>query len=149
MITFQNEGKILKGQKQQIKASIKTIAHDFGKKLGSVNYVFMSDEELLKVNQDVLKHDYYTDIITFDYSENNKIDCEILISLDRVRENSAKFAQPFSTELLRVMLHGILHVVGFRDKSKNEKEEMRKMENQYIKKHNTLFHVERPYGKQV
>lgn len=147
MITFQNEGKILNGQKRQIKTSLQNIAQDFDKTIGSVHYVFMSDEDLLKVNQEVLKHDYYTDIITFDYSEDSVIDSEILISLDRVKENSAKFAQPFDVELLRVMFHGILHVVGFKDKTKAENEKMRKMEDRYIKKHKTLFHVERTHGK--
>lgn len=142
MITFQNEGNILRGQKRHIRATIQAIARDFGKIVGSINYVFMTDDELLKVNQDVLKHDYYTDIITFDYSEISGIDCEILISLDRVKENSAKFAQTFNTELLRVMFHGILHVVGFKDKTKEEKEKMRKMEDRYLKKYKASFHVE-------
>lgn len=142
MITFQNEGKILNRQKRQIKSSIRKIAEDFNRKINSVQYVFMSDDELLIVNRDILKHDYYTDIITFDYSEDSRIDCEILISIDRVKENATKFEQSFNEELLRVMFHGILHVVGFRDKTKLEKEEMRRMENRYIKKHKVLFHVE-------
>lgn len=105
--------------------------------LGDLSYIFCSDNYLLKLNQKYLKHNSFTDIITFDYSEQKIISGEIYISIDRVRDNAVKFKEDFNRELLRVMAHGILHLLGYKDKSKNEKEEMSTKEDEKI----YMFHV--------
>ena len=105
--------------------------------LGNLSYIFCSDNYLLKLNQKYLKHNSFTDIITFDYSEQKVISGEIYISIDRVRDNAVKFKEDFNRELLRVMAHGILHLLGYKDKSKNEKEEMSTKEDEKI----YMFHV--------
>lgn len=96
-----------------------------------LRYILVSDDELLKINQDHLKHDFYTDIITFDYSESHLINGEIYISMDRVKENSKG---EFIREFIRVVVHGVLHMIGYNDKSEEEKTEMRLMENVWIEK---------------
>ena|SRR6478609_3221208 len=102
------------------------------KSLISVNYVFCTDSYLLQMNQDYLHHDTLTDIITFDYSQKSKLEGEIYISIDRVKENSDVFNRPFDEELHRVIIHGILHLAGYKDKSKAEKALMRKKEDAYL-----------------
>lgn len=103
------------------------------KKRLSVSYIFCSDDYLLKVNQDFLQHDYYTDIITFPLEETDKkVEAEIYISIDRVQENATKLKVPFEEELLRVIFHGVLHLAGYRDKSSTEQKKMRKMENSWL-----------------
>jgi rRNA maturation RNase YbeY len=104
-----------------------------GKKL-IVSYVFCSDEYLLRINQDFLKHDYYTDIITFPLSETGKkIEAEIYISIDRVKENALKLKTSFEDELYRVIFHGILHLIGYKDKTAAQKSAMRQAEEKWIK----------------
>ena len=104
-----------------------------GKKL-SVGYVFCTDEYLLRINQDFLKHDYYTDIITFPLLDTDqKTEAEIYISIDRVKDNAKKLNVSADQELLRVIFHGLLHLAGYKDKSKKEKEMMRKKEEAWIK----------------
>ncbi|WP_167964453.1 rRNA maturation RNase YbeY [Saonia flava] len=105
---------------------------------GDINYIFCDDRYLLEINKKYLNHDTYTDIITFDYSAGNLISSDIFISIDRVRENAANLDVDFEEELLRVMSHGILHLLGFNDKTEDEKAQMRVKENEMIK----LFHVE-------
>jgi len=105
--------------------------------LGDLSYIFCSDNYLLKLNQKYLKHNSFTDIITFDYSEQKVISGEIYISIDRVRDNAIKFKEDFNRELLRVMAHGVLHLLGYKDKGKNEKEEMSTKEDEKI----YMFHV--------
>lgn len=117
--------------KQPIKTSrwIKSIIQQEKFKLKELNYIFCSDNHLLSINQGFLHHDYFTDIITFDHSsENRTIAGEIYISIDRVRENAKDFEVDFDTELHRVMIHGVLHLIGYPDKSKAEKSLMRKKE---------------------
>lgn len=97
--------------------------------LGNINLIFTSDDYLLDVNRKYLNHDYYTDIITFDYSENNVISGDLFISIDRVRDNSKKLNQMFHVELNRVVVHGVLHLCGYGDKSDDEKLLMRKKED--------------------
>ncbi len=97
-------------------------------RIGKITYYFVSDDELLEINKSHLNHDYYTDIITFDYSTNRKLEGEIYVSIDRVRENSNDFIK----ELIRVMSHGVLHMLGFKDKSDEDIREMRSMENKWI-----------------
>lgn len=101
--------------------------------MGDVTYVFVNDDYLLDINQRFLNHDYYTDIITFDYCENNLISGDLLISIDRVVENSQILKIDFHQELHRVILHGILHLCGYKDKTMEEEIAMRDLENKYLK----------------
>jgi probable rRNA maturation factor len=106
------------------------------KKKLSVSYIFCSDDYLLRINQDFLGHDYYTDIITFPLSETDKkVEAEIYISIDRVRENAATLKLPFNQELHRVLFHGILHLIGYKDKTASQKELMRRAEDKWLKKY--------------
>ena len=108
-------------------------------KTGEISFVFCSDEYLLKINKKYLNHDTYTDIITFDYSTKENISGDILISVDRVKENAEKFSKSFEEELHRVIIHGILHLLGYKDKTKAEKEEMTKQEDACLKVLKKLF----------
>jgi rRNA maturation RNase YbeY len=108
--------------------------------LEGINYVFCSDEYLLQINQKFLKHNYLTDIITFDLSSGSAISSEIYISIDRVRENAMNYHTSIKKELYRVMIHGVLHLVGYKDKTKSESEKMRSKEEHYLQ----LFHKFRP-----
>lgn len=121
--------------KTQLQAWLKEIAKKHKKKIGEINYVICSDDYLLKINQDFLDHDYYTDIITFDYSEGEILSGEIYISADRVRDNAISNHEKIKVEMVRVMAHGLLHMIGFQDKKKKDVEEMRKNEDLCI----TLF----------
>ena len=103
------------------------------KKPGKINYIFLSDEGLLKVNRDFLQHDYYTDIITFDYVKGKTISADIFVSLPRISENAILLSKDFTSELHRVLAHGLLHLCGFKDKTDEEKIEMRKKEDFYLK----------------
>ncbi|MDP5231875.1 MAG: rRNA maturation RNase YbeY [Cellulophaga sp.] len=108
------------------------------KVLGDLSYIFCSDEYLLNLNKEYLHHDTFTDIITFDYCEGNTISGDIFISVERVKENSEIYKGTFNDELLRVMAHGVLHLLGYKDKSEEENTLMRSKEEEKIK----LFHVE-------
>ena len=107
---------------------IKFMIKKEGKILNSINYIFCSDLYLLQINQQYLNHSTLTDIVTFDYSQKTKLEGEIYISIDRVKENSETYDRPFDEELHRVIIHGVLHLVGYKDKSKAEKSLMRKKE---------------------
>ena len=101
--------------------------------LAEIQYIFCSDQYLLEINRQYLKHDYYTDIITFDLSEPGQpINAEIYISVDRVRENAREFNSSIKRELHRVVFHGALHLVGYKDKGREEESKMRKMEEKYL-----------------
>ncbi|MGC5745003.1 rRNA maturation RNase YbeY [Chryseobacterium sp. NFX27] len=104
------------------------------KKLGEINYIFCDDEYLLKINQDYLQHDYYTDIITFDYVKGKTISGEIFVSLQRISDNASTLSRDYEEELKRVLAHGILHLAGYKDKTEAEEKEMRKMEDLYLAK---------------
>ena len=108
------------------------------KALGDIAFVFCDDDYLLKINQEYLNHDSFTDIITFDYTRVNCISGDIFISIERVRENATRFGVSFDDEIRRVMSHGILHLAGYGDKKKEEREAMRVKEEEKMK----LFHVE-------
>jgi len=99
-----------------------------------IGIVFCSDEFLLVMNRNYLKHDYLTDIITFDYSQRKKISGELFISTERVRDNAVKYKVNFYTELLRVIIHGFLHLAGYKDKATSEKKIMKDKENYYLEK---------------
>ena len=103
-----------------------------GKKLGKINYIFCDDEYLLKVNRDFLNHDYYTDIITFDYVKGKTISGDIFVSLPRISENASSLSKNFDEELRRVLAHGLLHLCGYKDKTEDEQREMRKKEDFYL-----------------
>lgn len=117
---------------RQLKTFLNSLISAEGFSTGDIAIVFCSDEYLLKLNQDFLNHDYYTDIITFDYCENGKISGDLLISLDRVLDNSTKEKTVFKEELFRVIFHGVLHLCGFKDKSKKDIEMMRFKETHYL-----------------
>ena len=116
---------------------IKSIIDEYDVVVGELNYIFCSDEYLHKMNVDFLEHDTFTDIITFDYSEADVISGDLFISIDRVKENAASFNCSFQDEILRVMSHGVFHLLGFKDKTESEISEIRALENEAI----SLFHV--------
>lgn len=101
---------------------------------GAINFIFCNDSYLLKINNEFLKHDFYTDIITFDYSENKIISGDLFLSLDRIKENAILYKISLIDEILRVMVHGILHMVGYNDKTRNERKMMKEKENFYLEK---------------
>lgn len=102
------------------------------KKLGEINYIFCDDEYLLKINQDYLQHDYYTDIITFDYVKGKTISAEIFVSLQRISDNASTLSRNYEEELRRVLAHGILHLAGYKDKTEDEEKQMRNKEDFYL-----------------
>ncbi|CAN5366294.1 rRNA maturation RNase YbeY [soil metagenome] len=122
-----------------LKQWIKLIVEEKNSILGDVAYVFCSDEFLLQMNQQHLKHDFYTDIITFDYTEGGIVSGDLFISIDRVRENAKTNAVSFTQELHRVMIHGILHLLGLKDKKKSDQKAMRLAENQSLKSLESLI----------
>jgi len=102
------------------------------KQKGEINIIFCSDDYLLKMNKDHLNHDYFTDIITFDYCEKDLVSGDLFISTDRVGENAKKFNVEFNAELNRVIIHGVLHLIGYNDKTDEEQKEMTEKENFYL-----------------
>ena len=125
--------------KKKINILIKLIALDFKKKIGNISIIFTSDEYLLDINKKYLNHDYYTDIITFNYNEENVVSGDLFISLDRIKENSILQNQAFDEEVIRIIIHGFLHLNGINDKSVIEKTEMTKFENLYLEKYKELL----------
>jgi len=123
-------------QKRKLKAFIEVLFKKEKVQLRHLTYIFCSDEYLLKVNRDFLKHDFYTDIITFNLSEDREVEGEIYISTERVKENALNLAVPFSSEILRVVFHGALHLCGFNDKRKSEITKMRMQEDLYMRLYN-------------
>ncbi len=119
-------------QKTEVRNWVKQVAALHGKRVGEVSYIFCDDEKILEVNRQYLQHDYYTDIITFDYTEGDKISGDLFISLDTVRSNAEQFGQKYETELHRVIIHGILHLCGINDKGPGEREIMEQHENEAL-----------------
>lgn len=133
MITYNAEGiRMPKIRKRETTAWIKTVAASYGLKVGDIGYMFVNDEKILEVNREYLGHDYYTDIITFDYDETDTINGDIVISLDTVRTNAVKFGKSYEEELYRVIIHGILHLCGINDKGPGEREIMEAAENKAL-----------------
>jgi len=133
MIRFtENEIKSGVKNKAAFRDGIKQFITAEGKKPGEIAYVFCSDAYLASMNEKYLHHTTLTDIITFDYSEKNTISGDILISVERVKENAEKFKVPYEDEILRVMVHGVLHLLGYKDKSKEDKSRMRGKEDEVI-----------------
>jgi len=116
-------------QEQKVNRWIKNVAAEYNRKVGKIAYIFCSDKRILEVNNQYLKHDYYTDIITFDYSEGSIISGDIFISIDTVKSNSEKFGVGFDNELLRILIHGILHLCGQDDNTPDLRAEMTNKEN--------------------
>lgn len=113
-------------------AWVRAVAASYNKRVGEVAYVFCDDEKILEVNRQYLKHDYYTDIITFDYCEGDVLSGDLFISLDTVRTNAEQFGKTYDDELHRVIIHGILHLVGINDKGPGEREIMEAAENKAL-----------------
>lgn len=127
-------------QKSALKKFIANQALKEAKKKLLITYVFCSDDYLLKMNKQFLEHDYYTDIITFPLSETEKeIEAEIYISVDRVKDNATKFKTDFLEEFHRVIFHGVLHLMGYKDKTKSDKETMRAKENEWLRRFKTAL----------
>ncbi len=114
------------------------VVHQENASVGALTYVLVNDEELLEMNNKYLEHDYFTDVITFDYSEGEIISGDIFISWDRIKENARDYGVDQNEELRRVMVHGVLHLLGYDDKSEQEQQEMREKEDYNL----NMFHVE-------
>ena len=133
MITYSAENvKMPKIRKRDTSAWIKKVAATYNRTVGEVGYLFCDDEKILDVNREYLQHDYYTDIITFDYDEGDQINGDLVISLDTVRTNAELFGKTYEEELHRVIIHGILHLCGINDKGPGEREIMEAAENKAL-----------------
>ena len=133
MITYNAEGlKLPKIGKRDTTRWIKAVAATHNRKVGEIGYMFVNDEKILEVNNEYLGHDYYTDVITFDYCEGNILNGDIVISLDTVRTNAEKFGKTYEDELFRVIIHGVLHLCGINDKGPGEREIMEENENKAL-----------------
>jgi len=133
MISYNAEGvRMPKLRKRDTSAWIKAVAADYGRTVGEVGYMFVDDEKILEVNREYLGHDYYTDVITFDYDEDNVVSGDIVISLDTVRSNAELFGKSYDEEFYRVLIHGILHLCGINDKGLGEREVMEAAENKAL-----------------
>lgn len=115
-----------------VKRWIEAVVRTFDKSVGNLTYIFCDDPKILEVNRTYLKHDYFTDIITFDYSNHRRISGDMFISLDTVRTNAAQFAKSYDEELMRVVIHGVLHLIGINDKGPGEREIMEAHENEAL-----------------
>ena len=138
MIEFHFENDFQLEQKDKYSDWLSRIIESEGYQLGSLDYVFCDDEYLWNINMQYLNHDTYTDIITFDYSAGKMISGDIFISVERVDDNASDHGVSFENELLRVMCHGVLHLMGYNDKKEDEVVQMRSKEDNMIK----MFHVE-------
>ncbi len=118
---------------------IKNVAKKYKKETGSITYIFCDDEKILDLNKQYLEHNYYTDIISFDYSKKNRISGDIFISIDTVKSNANSLDIDFQEELYRVMIHGVLHLCGLKDSTPTEEKKMRKAENQALKELTNLL----------
>ena len=133
MITYNTENvKLPAIKKRDTSAWIRRVAATYGKKIGEVGYLFCDDEKILEVNREFLQHDYYTDIITFDYCEDDTLNGDIVISLDTVRSNAQQLGKDYDEELHRVIIHGILHLCGQNDKGPGEREQMEAAEDKAL-----------------
>ena len=138
MINFNYEIDFELSNETEISSWLSRVILSENKKEGDINYIFCDDDYLLEINQQYLDHDTLTDIISFDYCVGNELHGDIFISVERVRENAVDFDVSFEEELKRVLVHGVLHYCGFKDKSAGDEFIMRQKENEKIK----LFHVE-------
>ncbi len=142
MISYTTEGVSMpKIKRREVTAWVRRVAQTWGKRVGEIGYLFCTDEYILQVNREYLGHDYYTDIITFDYCEGDVLNGDLVISLDTVRSNSllydqqydhSLFASPYEAELYRVIIHGVLHLCGQDDKGPGQREQMEAAENRAL-----------------
>ena len=133
MITYNVEGvKMPKNKKRETTAWIRAVAKSYGRRVGEVGYMFVNDDKILEVNREYLGHDYYTDVITFDYDEDDVVSGDVVISLDTVASNAHLFNKTYEDELYRVIIHGILHLCGINDKGPGEREQMEAAENKAL-----------------
>ncbi len=133
MISYQTEGARMPDiKRRETTAWIKAVAAMYGRKIGDIGYLFCNDEKILEVNREYLAHDYFTDIITFDYCEGTTLNGDLVISLDTVRSNAELFHKTYDEELHRVIIHGILHLCGLHDKAPGEREQMEAAENRAL-----------------
>ena len=133
MVSYQTDGVEMPAiKKSKTTEWIKAVAATYEKRVGEIAYIFCSDEKILEVNRHYLQHDYYTDIITFDYCEGNRLSGDLFISLDTVRTNAEQFGSDYETEQHRVIIHGILHLCGINDKGPGEREIMEEAENRAL-----------------
>ena len=133
MITYNTSGvKMPKIKRRDTTAWIRAVITTYNKRLGEVGYMFVNDEKILEINNEYLQHDYYTDVITFDYDEDDTVNGDIFISVDTVRTNAEKFGKTYEDELHRVIIHGILHLCGLNDKAPGERELMEAAENRAL-----------------
>jgi rRNA maturation RNase YbeY len=133
MITFQTEHIEMPAiDLEKVRTWVKAVAATYGKRVGEISYFFCNDEKILEVNREYLQHDYYTDIITFDYCEGNRLSGDLFISLDTVRSNAEMLDTNYYTELHRVIIHGVLHLCGINDKGPGEREIMEAAENKAL-----------------
>ena len=138
MIDFNYETEFVLDNEEAIANWISNVITSENKKEGEINYIFCDDEYLLEINKEHLQHDYYTDIISFDYTVGNEINGDMFISVDRVKENAQDFNVSFDDELKRVIVHGVLHYCGYKDKSEEDELLMRNKEDEKL----GMFHVE-------
>lgn len=133
MIQYNSENTdfVFKG-KTRNNAWLRLVAESEIRRVGDINIIFCSDSYLLDINQKFLGHDYFTDIITFDYCEGDKLSGDLFISIDTVRANAEEYGEGFERELNRVMVHGVLHLIGYDDHTKAEQKTMREKENYYL-----------------
>ncbi len=132
-IIYQNEDvKAPLIKKREVTKWIKDVAAFYEKKVGAISYIFCSDEKILEINKEYLQHDYYTDIITFDYTDEGVISGDIFISLDTVKSNAEEFKTDYKEELHRIIIHGVLHLCGINDKAEGEREHMTECENKAL-----------------
>lgn len=129
---FKEETKFYLRNRIQIKKWILSTIKSENFESGLINFIFTSDKYLLNINNEYLSHNYFTDIITFNYCEKNIVNADIFISIDTIKNNSSRFDVTFNEELYRVMIHGILHLIGYDDKNDEEKAVMREKENHYL-----------------
>ena len=133
MITYNTDGVSMPAiRRRETTAWIRRVAATYGRRVGEVGYMFVNDERILQVNNEYLGHDYYTDIITFDYCEGDTLNGDLVISLDTVRTNAQQFGKDYDEELHRVIIHGILHLCGINDKGPGEREIMEAAENRAL-----------------
>lgn len=119
-------------KRRETTAWIKAVAKSYGRRVGEVGYMFVNDDKILEVNREYLGHDYYTDVITFDYDEDDVVSGDVVISLDTVASNAHLFNKTYEEELYRVIIHGILHLCGINDKGPGEREQMEAAENKAL-----------------
>lgn len=132
-VSFYNEQVEMPSiHKTDVRNWIAQVAKSHGKRVGEITYLFCNDEKIIETNRQFLQHDYFTDIITFDYTEGDKISGDLIISLDTVRSNAEQFNQEYNKELHRVIIHGILHLCGINDKGPGEREIMEMHENEAL-----------------